>query len=239
MPNLYGNLSYHGNLKGGMGASLITNVEANPSGDATETLIKIRVGDTIYSIPSGGGGGGGGTTDYNDLTNKPKINDVILTGNLSLSDLGISNPVVMTGATGSSNGVAGYVPQPLIADKDKFLKGDGTWSTSGGGGSDDLSGYTWTVLGSTTGTSSPIPIPTGTKYLVLTSELAGYASIVTVQSIANINKFTEVSGLTFNQGYEYYDIAGNHTYIVMSISSGSVTIRSGYGTVTAKIYALS
>lgn len=133
MPNLYGNLSYHGNLKGGMGASLITNVEANPSGDATETLIKIRVGDTIYSIPSGGGGGGGGTTDYNDLTNKPKINNAILTGNLSLSDLGISNPVVMTGATGSSNGVAGYVPQPLIADKDKFLKGDGTWAVGGGG----------------------------------------------------------------------------------------------------------
>ena len=116
-----------------MGASLITNVEANPSEDATETLIKIRVGDTIYSIPSGGGGGGGGTTDYNDLTNKPKINNVILTGNLSLSDLGISNPIVMTGATGSSNGVAGYVPQPLIADKDKFLKGDGTWAVGGGG----------------------------------------------------------------------------------------------------------
>lgn len=34
---------------------------------------------------------------------------------------------VVQGATSSANGVAGLVPQPLIADKDKFLKGDGTW----------------------------------------------------------------------------------------------------------------
>lgn len=36
-----------------------------------------------------GTGGGGGTTDYTDLTNKPQINSVTLTGNKSLSDLGI------------------------------------------------------------------------------------------------------------------------------------------------------
>lgn len=33
--------------------------------------------------------GGGGTTDYNQLTNKPQINSVELSGNKSLSDLGI------------------------------------------------------------------------------------------------------------------------------------------------------
>ena len=37
-------------------------------------------------IPTGGGGGG--TGDYSDLTNKPKINDVTLSGNKSLSDIG-------------------------------------------------------------------------------------------------------------------------------------------------------
>lgn len=35
----------------------------------------------------------------------------------------------MTGATSSADGAAGYVTKPLIADKDKFLKGDGTWAT--------------------------------------------------------------------------------------------------------------
>lgn len=37
------------------------------------------------------GGGSGGTSDYTDLTNKPKINNVELSGNKSLSDLGITN----------------------------------------------------------------------------------------------------------------------------------------------------
>lgn len=34
---------------------------------------------------------------------------------------------VMTGATSSANGTSGLVPAPAIADKDKFLKGNGTW----------------------------------------------------------------------------------------------------------------
>ena len=34
-----------------------------------------------------------------------------------------------TGATASSDGTHGLVPAPLIADKDKYLKGDGTWAT--------------------------------------------------------------------------------------------------------------
>lgn len=35
--------------------------------------------------------GGGGTSDYSDLTNKPQINSVTLSGNKSFSDLGIHN----------------------------------------------------------------------------------------------------------------------------------------------------
>ena len=36
------------------------------------------------------GGGGGGTSDYNDLTNKPSIASVTLSGNKTLADLGIA-----------------------------------------------------------------------------------------------------------------------------------------------------
>lgn len=36
------------------------------------------------------GGGGGGTTNYNNLTNKPQINGVELSGNKTSDDLGIS-----------------------------------------------------------------------------------------------------------------------------------------------------
>jgi hypothetical protein len=43
-----------------------------------------------------GGGGGGGTSDYTDLTNKPKINDMTLAGNKSLNDLGIVEATALT-----------------------------------------------------------------------------------------------------------------------------------------------
>lgn len=43
----------------------------------------------------GGGGGGGGSSSYSDLSNKPKINNVTLSDNKSLSDLGIQNVEVV------------------------------------------------------------------------------------------------------------------------------------------------
>lgn len=42
---------------------------------------------TTFTVTNGSGGGG--TSDYSDLANKPQINDVTLSGNKSLSDLGI------------------------------------------------------------------------------------------------------------------------------------------------------
>lgn len=47
---------------------------------------------------SSGGGGGGGTSNYTDLTNKPKINGVTLVGSKSTSDLGIDEPWIGTAA---------------------------------------------------------------------------------------------------------------------------------------------
>lgn len=38
-----------------------------------------------------GGGGGGGTTNYNELSNRPQINNKTLTGNKSSSDLGLQD----------------------------------------------------------------------------------------------------------------------------------------------------
>ena len=83
---------------------------------------------------NGGGGGGGGTTNYNQLSNKPQIGGTTLQGDKSLADLGIASNAVMTGATSAANGAKGLVPAPQIADKGKYLKGDGTWDTPEGGG---------------------------------------------------------------------------------------------------------
>ena len=37
----------------------------------------------------------------------------------------------MVGATSNADGKSGLVPAPAIEDKDKFLRGDGTWSEAG------------------------------------------------------------------------------------------------------------
>lgn len=60
---------------------------------------------------------------------------------------------LMVGATSSADGESGRVPAPLIADKDKYLKGDGTWDTPSGGV--DMTGAT----ASTAGTHGLVPAP--------------------------------------------------------------------------------
>jgi len=64
---------------GGGGGGGGTTVIANPSGTATETLNKLQVETTIYSIPSGGGGGGSVTvlcdnTDYTVQSGTAQVN---------------------------------------------------------------------------------------------------------------------------------------------------------------------
>lgn len=108
------------------------------------------------------------------------------------------------------------------------------------GSSQEISDMTWTELVSTTGTSTAVAIPQGTKKLVLTAQLGGIVTKVAEESMANIQKLLDVSlETTWNMGGEYADTAGNHTNVAMSVTNGLVTARSGYNTVTAKVYALS
>lgn len=71
-------------------------------------------------------------TTYSAGTNVQINNGVISATDTTYSAFG--------GATAGADGSSGLVPQPLIADKDKFLKGDGTWDTIQPGASalDDL-----------------------------------------------------------------------------------------------------
>lgn len=62
-----------------------TNVEANPQGEATQQLEKIKIDNIAYKIA------GGGTDNYNDLTNKPKLggflNYVELSGQTNIDQI--------------------------------------------------------------------------------------------------------------------------------------------------------
>lgn len=72
-----------------------------------------------YVIEQKSEGGSGDTPDYNDLPNKPQINSVTLTGNKSLSDLGIAaangviNATDLTVTNGAVN-LVDYVNTPGI-----------------------------------------------------------------------------------------------------------------------------
>ena len=67
-------------------------VHVLPSGGTTGQVLK-KSSDSNYAVvwANESGGGGGGTSDYIDLSNKPQINGVTLSGNKTSSDLGIGS----------------------------------------------------------------------------------------------------------------------------------------------------
>lgn len=76
-----------------------------------------------YVMTLTGGGGGGGTTDYNDLDNKPKINNVTLTGNKTTSDLlisldGLTDTVITSAQDGQLLTVVMVGGVPTFQNKD-------------------------------------------------------------------------------------------------------------------------
>lgn len=130
-----------------------------------ETSSKVTDGSTFYCSDNSklyiwykdqwyektvSGGGGGGTSytagDGIDITNntisvdtdtiQEKLtagtNITISENTISATDTTYSN---FTGTDGTSSGTSGLVPAPTTTDIDKFLKGDGTWTSVSGGGS--------------------------------------------------------------------------------------------------------
>lgn len=84
------------------------------------------------------------------VTNEIKDIYYKLDGAWIKDERGIYEPFI--GATSQADGEDGLVPQPLIADKDKFLKGDGTWAIP----NTDFTGAT----SQADGTHGLVPAPT-------------------------------------------------------------------------------
>lgn len=57
------------------------------------------------------------------------IKDIRKNGTSIVDSNQVANITNFTGATSEANGAAGLVPAPLIADKNKYLRGDCTWQT--------------------------------------------------------------------------------------------------------------
>lgn len=70
----------------------------------------VQNGETKKALASDFGGGGGGTSDYTDLTNKPSINSVTLTGDKTSGDLnlvGSADIATTIDSTSTNSEVAG------------------------------------------------------------------------------------------------------------------------------------
>lgn len=72
--------------------------------DDEGTKLPTTINEINERINNIGGGGEGGTTNYTLLENLPQVNDVTLTGNKSLSDLGITATAI-----GVAEGANNYV----------------------------------------------------------------------------------------------------------------------------------
>ena len=85
----------------------------------TDDIYKLDITDVngTFVTPNLKGGGSGGTTNYEALNNKPKINNVELTGNKSLADLGINIPTKTSELTNDANFVNQTALNQLLSNK--------------------------------------------------------------------------------------------------------------------------
>ena len=139
-----------------------------------------------------------GTTDYTELTNKPQINGVTLTGNKSLDDLGIDIPTSTSELTNDS----GYITSADVPTATSQLTNDSGFITSSDVSAVGLSGDYADL------TNKPT-IPTLTSQLTNDSGFITNASVPTMTSqlfndsgfITSADIPTDVSAFTNDAGY--------------------------------------
>ena len=96
----------------------------------------------------------------------------------------------MTGSDSITGGAAGLVPAPAAGDQNKFLKGDGTWDTVGGGGSSYVEG----------------------KGININSDT------ISVDDIQNFTRLVMNHGYQNGYGIYAYDLEGTHTIRTVGVS---------------------
>ena len=174
------------------------------------------------------GGGGGGTSDYNDLTNKPSINNVTLSSNKTLADLGAVAAVDLAtiATTGAYSDLSGAPVLATVATTGAYsdLTGKPSLATVATSGLySDLTGtptiptvnngtLTITQNGTTAGTFTANDSSTVTANIVTDA----WSTAVTVSGGTAV--FT---GLDDTQGWAYEPYYNSTTDVTSSLSSVS------------------
>ena len=163
-------------------------------GDAT-------VATWSYDFTMTGGGGGGGTSDYNDLTNKPSVNSVTLSGALSLADLGAaaSADLATVATTGAYSDLSGT---PSLA----------TVATSGA--YSDLTGRPSLATVATTGSYTDL---TNKPTLATVATSGSYNDLSNTPTIPSVSIATEGTASSSATSAQKINISGTKTAIDGSV----------------------
>lgn len=104
-----------------------TNKTYRWSGSAyVEISESLSLGETSSTAYRGDRGAAAYAAAITNVDSTPTKNSTHLITSGGVKD---ALPIVMSGASASASGTSGLVPAPAAGDEDKFLKGDGTWST--------------------------------------------------------------------------------------------------------------
>ncbi len=127
----------------------------------------------------------------------------------SYADLS-NTPHVMTGATGSVAGASGFVPAPVAGQEGSFLRGDGTWAvTSGGGGSSSPMGGATSSAGGAAGTV-PAPVAGQEGYFLrgdatwdqmTAAQVSGLATVATSGSYTDLSNQPSIPAAQVNSDW--------------------------------------
>lgn len=84
----------------------------------------------MYYILNNSAGGGSGTTNYNDLSNKPKINNIELSGNKTGDDLGVANKIEKIKVNGVIQTIVNKIVDIFVPTKTSQITNDSGYISS-------------------------------------------------------------------------------------------------------------
>lgn len=177
-----------------------------------------------YDFTMTGGGGGGGTSDYTDLTNKPKINSVELNGNKSLADIGaVASADLATVATsGLYSDLSGTPSLATVATSGAYsdLSGKPSLATVATTGAySDLTGKPSLATVATSGSYNDLTNKPTIPTVSIAGDGSASSSATHSQKVTISGTSTAIDGTTY---MEYTATASTFTFTNAAITANSV-----------------
>lgn len=194
--DLDGELNEDGDLVLSIKDGTIPEVEANPTGNATEPLTKLKVNSTTYSIPDG------------------TIFKYIGTTTTALTDGATTNPITIGGE--SITAVAGNV---VFYGDDEFVFDGTTWEQFGSVGfANPMTTNGDIIVGGTNGEANRLPKGTAGQVLKATASGVEWANEIPTVAIA-LTQVISQDPLEVQLTNEQYNIVANNKQVIIDTSA--------------------